>query len=134
MTPTGPMTPESYLGYARLENYAGKNVIPNRFATYAFPKSIPANVLAYSGRWDVGAQTITAGAGARLRLNFEAQDVYIVMGGHGTVHALVNGKPTRTIHVNAERLYTVLSGDSTKAALLELRFSPGVQAYSFTFG
>ncbi len=134
MTPTGPMTPESYLGYARLENYAGKNVIPNRFATYAFPKSIPSNVLAYSGRWNVGPQTITAGANAGLRLNFEAQDVYIVMGGHGTVQALVNGKPTRTIHVNAERLYTVLSGDSTKAALLELRFSPGVQAYSFTFG
>jgi hypothetical protein len=39
----------------------------------------------------------------------------------------------RTIHVDAERLYTVWSGAS-RQALLELRFSPGVRGYSFTFG
>jgi hypothetical protein len=39
----------------------------------------------------------------------------------------------RTIDVDAERLYTVWSG-APRRALLELRFSPGVQAYSFTFG
>ena len=132
-TPNGLMTPESYLGYARLTNYVGKNPVPNAFASYRFPGSLPANTLAYDGRWRIGAQAITAGTGARLRLNFEASDVYIVMGGHGTVHALINGKPTRTIAVNAERLYTVRSSTPT-SALLELRFSPGVQAYSFTFG
>ena len=68
-----------------------------------------------------------------LRLQFAASDVYIVMGGHGTVRALVNGKPTRTIRVDAQRLYTVRSAKPTEG-LLELRFSPGVQAYSFTFG
>jgi hypothetical protein len=45
----------------------------------------------------------------------------------------VDGKPTGTIKVNAEKLYTVRAGKPTEA-LLELRFSPGVQAYSFTFG
>jgi hypothetical protein len=49
------------------------------------------------------------------------------------VRSFVNGKPTSSIHVDAERLYTVRSGTPTDA-LLELRFSPGVQAYSFTFG
>jgi thiol-disulfide isomerase/thioredoxin len=132
-TPSGLLTPESYLGYARLTNYVGANPVPNKFTNYAFPSSLPANTLAYDGSWRVGAQAITAGKNARLRLQFEASNVYIVMGGHGTVRSFVNGNPTGTIRVNAERLYTVRSGKPTDA-LLELRFSPRVQAYSFTFG
>jgi cytochrome c biogenesis protein CcdA/thiol-disulfide isomerase/thioredoxin len=132
-TPGGLLTPESYLGYARLTNYVGRNPVPNRFARYAFPADLPANTLAYDGEWRVGSEAITAGNGARLRLHFEASDVYIVMGGRGTVRALVDGKPGRTIRVDAQRLYTVRAGKPTDA-LLELRFSPGVQAYSFTFG
>src|SRR5581483_4034765 len=119
-TPSGLMTPESYLGYARLTNYVGRNPTPDRFAQYAFPATLPANTLAYDGTWRVGAQAITAGAGARIRIHFEASHVYIVMGGRGTVQALVDGKPVRTLHVDAERLYTVWSGASTDA-LLELR-------------
>ena len=132
-TPSGLLTPESYLGYARLTNYIGANPVPDKFATYAFPSSLQANTLAYDGSWRVGAQAITAGKNARLRLQFEASNVYIVMGGHGTVRSFVDGKPTGTIRVDAEKLYTVRSGKPTDA-LLELRFSPGVQAYSFTFG
>jgi cytochrome c biogenesis protein CcdA/thiol-disulfide isomerase/thioredoxin len=132
-TPSGLLTPESYLGYARLTNYVGANPVPNKFTNYTFPSSLPANTLAYDGSWRVGAQAITAGKNARLRLQFEASNVYIVLGGHGTVRSFVDGRPGRTIPVNAERLYTVRSGKPTDA-LLELRFSPGVQAYSFTFG
>ena len=127
------MTPESYLGYARLTNYVGRSPAPNRFAQYTFPGDLPANTLAYDGRWRVGPEAITAGKHARLRLHFEASDVYIVMGGRGTVRASVDGRPTRTIRVDAQRLYTARTGKPTDA-LLELRFSPGVQAYSFTFG
>ncbi len=132
-TPSGLLTPESYLGYARLTNYVGTNPVPNRFTNYAFPSSLPANTLAYDGSWRVGAQAITAGNHARLRLQFEASNVYIVMGGHGTVRSFIDGKPTGSLRVDAEKLYTVRSGKPTDA-LLELRFSPGVQAYSFTFG
>ena len=133
-TPNGVMTPESYLGYARLSNYLGRNPLPNKLATYSFPAQLPANTLAYAGRWNIGAQAITAGPGARLRLSFEAKDVYIVLGGHGTVRATIDGKPAGTIHVNAERLYTVRSSTIDESGLLELSFSPGVQGYSFTFG
>jgi thiol-disulfide isomerase/thioredoxin len=132
-TPSGLMTPESYLGYARLQNYVGRNPIPNVSARYTFPATLPLNALAYDGTWRVGAQAITAGPRARLRLHYEAAHVYVVMGGRGTVQALVDGRPVRTIHVDAERLYTVWSGAS-RQALLELRFSPGVRGYSFTFG
>ncbi len=36
--------------------------------------------------------------------------------------------------MNAQRLYTVRTSTQTADATLELRFTPGVQAYSFTFG
>jgi cytochrome c biogenesis protein CcdA/thiol-disulfide isomerase/thioredoxin len=134
MTPTGLLTPESYLGYARLENYVGRNPVPDRFAQYTFPPTIPQSTLAYDGQWRVGSQAITAGPGARLRLRFQASNVYIVMGGRGTVQAFIDGKPTGTLHVDAQRLYTVRASTHPLMGLLELRFSPGVQAYSFTFG
>jgi cytochrome c biogenesis protein CcdA/thiol-disulfide isomerase/thioredoxin len=133
-TPTGLLTPESYLGYGRLSNYVGTNPAPNVSANYHFATAIPDNTLSYDGRWRVGAEQIVAGANARLRLRFQAKNVYIVLGGRGTVHALIDGKPAGTIHVDAQRLYTVRSSSTSESALLELRFSPGVQAYSFTFG
>jgi len=70
----------------------------------------------------------------RLRLRFHAKNVYIVLGGRGTVRAVINGKPVRTLNVDSYRLYTVRASRKTADALLELRFTPGVQAYSFAFG
>jgi mannose-6-phosphate isomerase-like protein (cupin superfamily) len=82
----------------------------------------------------VGGERIVALKNASLRLHFHAKNVYIVLGGRGTVRALVEGEPTRTLKVDAQRLYTVRSSTKTADATLELRFSPGVEAYSFTFG
>jgi len=134
MTPTGLLTPESYLGYARLSNYVGTRPVPNVSTRYHFAATIPDDTLSYDGLWRVGSESIVAGANARLRLRFQAKNVYIVLGGHGTVHALIDGKPAGTIDVNAQRLYTVRSSNRSESALLELRFSRGIQAYSFTFG
>jgi thioredoxin family protein len=133
-TPTGLMTPETYLGYARLANYAGTRVSPDEKANYLLPPSLPQNALAYGGEWRVGSEEIVAGQQASLRLHFHAKDVYIVLGGKGTVRALIDGKPTTVLHVDAQRLYTVRSSKTTEDATLELRFTPGLQAYSFTFG
>jgi hypothetical protein len=133
-TPTELVTPETYLGYSRLQSYTGSHIAPDVAHAYTFPSSVPQNSLSYAGIWTVGGEKIVAGQGARLRLHFQAKDVYIVLGGRGTVHALINGKPTKTFRVDSYRLYTVRASNKLADALLELRFSPGVQAYSFTFG
>jgi thiol-disulfide isomerase/thioredoxin len=133
-TPNEAQTPESYLGYAKLTRYAGSTLKPNRAATYRFAARLPLNELTYAGRWTVGAESIVAGAGARLRLHFFAEDVYIVLGGRGTVRASIDGKPAGAFHVDSFRLYTVRASHTLKNGLLELRFTPGVRAYSFTFG
>jgi cytochrome c biogenesis protein CcdA/thiol-disulfide isomerase/thioredoxin len=133
-TPRELLTPETYLGYARLQNYVGSRVVPNAFAPYRYAHSLADSDLSYSGTWKVGGEKIVAGPGAGLRLHFHAQNVYIVLGGRGTVRATIDGKPAGTLHVDAYRLYTVRASHTTADATLQLDFSSGVQAYSFTFG
>jgi cytochrome c biogenesis protein CcdA/thiol-disulfide isomerase/thioredoxin len=133
-TPTEQSTPESYLGTERLARYVGSTIRPNVPTEYTFASALPQNDLTYAGNWTVGSQRIVAGLGARLRLHFLARYVYIVLGGKGTVRALIDGKPARTIHVTSDRLYTVVSGAAPREDVLELQFSPGVNAYAFTFG
>src|SRR5665213_2050899 len=132
--PSGLVTPESYLGTARIARYVGSRINPNVMAQYTFAKVLPQDDLSYAGAWNVGAERIVAGKDARLRLHYHASNVYIVLGGHGTVHAVVDGKPTRTLDVTEDRLYTVIQGVASSDGVLELRMSPGVNAYAFTFG
>jgi hypothetical protein len=134
-TPQHLTTPESYLGWARLARYVGSPITPDRAATYRFPREITLNNLSYAGRWTVGRERIVAGRGARLRLHFLAQQVYLVLGGRGRLQVFVGGRPVKTVRVNGlSRLYTLLSYPGLSEGALELRFTPGISAYAFTFG
>ena len=134
-TPRGMMTPESYLGYQRLARFAQKTVTPGRFATYHLPAGdLHENELAYGGRWKVQAERIVAGPGAQLRLRFVARSVHLVLGGHGSVAVIVDGTPVGVVPVRGSRLYTLARLPTAQSRLLELHFSPGVEAYAFTFG
>jgi thiol-disulfide isomerase/thioredoxin len=133
-TPNGPLTPESYLGFGRLDRFVGSKLYPRKMAHYELPKALGLNDLAYGGYWRVEQQRIVSGRDARLRLRFYARNVYLVLGGKGRVQVLVDGKPVQTVVVTADKLYTLVQGDRIRDALLELRFSPSVEAYAFTFG
>jgi mannose-6-phosphate isomerase-like protein (cupin superfamily) len=127
------VTPESYLGYERLARYAGSPIAPGREAEYRLPSKLPQNELAYGGEWRVEGERIVAGRGARLRLHFHASDVFLVLGGRGRVDIFERGRKTRTVRVDAYRLYTLRRG-APEDAVMELRVTPGVAAYAFTFG
>jgi cytochrome c biogenesis protein CcdA/thiol-disulfide isomerase/thioredoxin len=128
------LTPESYLGTARIARYVGSKIHPNTMAPYTFATALPQDDLTYAGEWNVGAQKIVAGLGARLRLHYQARFVYVVLGGNGTVQTVINDKPAKTLHVTMDKLYTVVSQKAPSEGVLELRMSPGVDAYAFTFG
>jgi cytochrome c biogenesis protein CcdA/thiol-disulfide isomerase/thioredoxin len=135
-TPRDLATPESYLGAERLDRFASPGgVIPNVKTIYRFPSSLPQNDLAYAGEWTVRPQKIVAGRAARLRLHFHARHVYLVLGGSGDLGVVVNGKPVKSVRVRGfSRLYTLLSYPQVRDAVLELRFTPGLEGYAFTFG
>jgi cytochrome c biogenesis protein CcdA/thiol-disulfide isomerase/thioredoxin len=135
-TPLGHavITPESYLGYKRLDRYAGSPVQEDEEAEYAFPRTLDPDELAFAGRWRVEGERAVAGRDARLRLDYRARDVYLVLGGSGTVRVLVDGKPERTVRVRGDRLYTLVQRERSGPHRLELRLDPGVEGYAFTFG
>lgn len=137
-TPTGELTPESYLGWQRIDRFVGSRIVPNREADYEIPLVVPGNEMAYGGRWTVEEERIVAGDGARLRLAFHARDVFLVLGTSGgteTVEVTLDGERTRTVHVTGDRLYTLARIPGPAADhILDLSFSPGTEAYAFTFG
>jgi cytochrome c biogenesis protein CcdA/thiol-disulfide isomerase/thioredoxin len=131
----GEITPESYLGFERLDRYAGSPLRPGAAAAYSFPRTpLALHHLAFDGRWRVEGERAVAGVGARLRLRFQARDVHLVLSGRGPVQVLVDGRRVRTVRVDGDRLYTLVRGSAVRDGLLELRVAPGVAAYAFTFG
>jgi len=137
-TPTGEQTPETYLGYQRLDRFVGSELVPDREAEYAIPEYVPLHGVAYGGRWTVEDERIVAGEGARLRLPFHARDVFLVLGasdGPGTVDVSVDGERVGTVAVTVHDLYTLARIPGEKRDhVLDLRVSPGTEAYAFTFG
>jgi len=137
-TPSGEQTPETYLGYQRLDRLVGSELVPDREAEYEIPEYVPLHGVAYGGRWTVEDERIVAGEGARLRLPFHARDVFLVLGasdGPGTVEVSVDGKRVGTVAVTVHDLYTLARIPGEKRDhVLDLRVSPGTEAYAFTFG
>jgi len=134
-TPTEATTPEAYLGSAHPTSLDGQTISEGQDAVYTLPSSIPANAYAYGGTWNIGSQASTAGPDATLQLDFQAKDVYLVLGGSGTVGVDVDGKALPTVTVGGvPRLYQLVGGAQPQTGLLSLTVSPGVAAYDFTFG
>ena len=52
----------------------------------------------------------------------------------GLVTVLVDGKRRGDVRVDGPRLYTAVSQRGVSDGKLELHFTPGISAYSFTFG
>ncbi len=134
-TPMDARNPETYLGYDRIQYLWETTPVPDTAAPYEIPGAVPLGEYALSGTWTIGSEDATAGPDARLELGFEAKDIYLVLGGTGTVEVSVNGAAPTTISVGAlPGLYTLLSSGSVREGVLTLTFSRGVQAYDFTFG
>ncbi len=135
-TPTSPdLTPESYVGYQRLSNAVGTAVADDRTITYHPPSTIPSNSLAFGGKWTVHGEEATAGRDATIGLQFTADDVYLVLSGHGNVDVANNGRHVKTVNVaGIPSLFTLFSSNTLQSGVLTLSFSPGLEAYDITFG
>jgi cytochrome c biogenesis protein CcdA/thiol-disulfide isomerase/thioredoxin len=132
-TPTGPLTPETYLGSKRLERNGGAPVLEGEHA-YTFPRGLEGDELAFGGVWTVEGERAVAGLGGALRIRYRARDVHLVLTGTGTVEVRVDGAPERRVRVAGDRLYTLVRRPSLARHLLELRLTPGLAVYAFTFG
>ena len=134
-TPTSPdQTPETYLGAERASTFDGAPQLPLGTHTFTPPGSVPLDEFGLSGTFTVSPQEITARKNAEISLNFVADHVYLDVGGTGTITATVGGKTTTYKVSGAPDIYTVVSEPALVHGLLNIKLSPGLQAYSFTFG
>lgn len=137
-TPLLETSPESYLGYRYGLTYIDSGVAPvqNVATEYHFPAQLSPTTFALSGMWDEHAEEATSVKDSRLEINYNAQYVYLVMGGTGTVTISAgDGTASTTIHVSGvPRLYTLYRAKSTSTGTMVMNFTPGVRAFDFTFG
>jgi cytochrome c biogenesis protein CcdA/thiol-disulfide isomerase/thioredoxin len=132
-TPNDPnQTPETYLGAEREQGYAGSTTYAS--GPFTLPSSLPASSYGLSGPWTIGQESITAGKGAGIKLAFHASDVYLDVGGTGTL-TVSTGGASKVIRVSgAPDIYTVATEQPANDGTVTIGLSPGLTAYSFTFG
>jgi len=133
-TPTQPQTAETYLGSEREQTFASNSMLANGTRTFSYPGSVPDDEFALTGTWNIGDESLTAVKDAGIELNFLASDVYLDIGGTGTIQATVDGKTTTYSISGAPDIYTLVDSKAQERSLLQITLSPGLSAYSFTFG
>jgi cytochrome c biogenesis protein CcdA/thiol-disulfide isomerase/thioredoxin len=135
-TPSGAgQTPETYLGYQYAPlHVSGPAPTPGRPADYRFPATVDPDTFALSGSWTSGAEALTSGPNGGLEINYQANRVYLVLGGEGSVTVRSGGGRTSVLDVSGvPKLYQLPTNGDSRSTLV-LSFTPGVQAYDFTFG
>ncbi len=129
------ITRETYLGSTKRVNFAGTETYTSGQKSFQFPENQPADSFALAGDWTLDTQSITPAEQPRqIRLNYRAKEVRMVLSGKGTVTIEQNGQ-TKTIQVDGTpNSYQLLATQQVRGGSLTATVSPGVQAFSFTFG
>jgi len=132
---SGSTTPETYLSLGKMVNFAGTEEYASGTNTYKFPKDQPADTFALKGDWTLDFQNAQpAEEDASIRLNYTASEVRMVLGGEGTVTLKVGDKTTTFEVSGTPNSYPLIPKGEPGTGTLEVTMSPGLQAYSFTFG
>lgn len=151
-TPTGQISPETYLGSKRMQYYFPTGSLSNGTQNFTLENNPPVNSFSFGGQWTINDEEAIAGSNAVLTYHFQAEKVYIILrpaanGSVGTVKVFLDGKQidgsvagsdvrNGVVTVDLDRLYNVVDlhgkiGDH----ILRLEFqTPGIKAYTFTFG
>lgn len=127
-------TPEIYFNIFRVNNYRGNGRYQEGSASYEFPSVLHEDSFALDGDWTVDDQGITASDGSAIRLEYYAEHVYLNVGGEGTL-TVTDDAGTRTIRVSGPpNIHDLVERVDAGRGLVTVELSPGLQAYSFTFG
>lgn len=134
-TPKTRLTPETYLAPDKATTYGGDGSYQAGTAAFSFPAQLANDRFALRGRWTLDDQGITAESDdAAIRLNYTAKDVFVVVGGTGTLTVTRNGTSTATPIGGVPTLHEIVSDGGAQRDQLDLHVSKGLQVFSFTFG
>ena len=140
-------TPELYLGYSRMERLASpENFVANKMNSFSVPKTLPKNSFAFEGDYLLMPEYANSSKGAKLLLNFEAKEVFLVARPKeksGEIKIKLDGKEeffgedsdSGITTIDSDRLYKLIKLPSLGEHLLEIDFQDSnVEIYAFTFG
>jgi cytochrome c biogenesis protein CcdA/thiol-disulfide isomerase/thioredoxin len=147
------LSPETYLGFARAENFASPGGAVEKHAHVYAGADLRLNEWSLSGDWTIGEERADLNrAGGAIAFRFHARDLHLVLGPGA------DGKPARfRVRIDGaapgdsagadidaqgeglasgERLYQLVrQKGAVRDRLFEIEFlDPGVRAYAFTFG
>jgi len=143
-------SPETYVGYARAQNFASGPARQDTAATYETPFPLAVNQWGLSGDWTIGREkAVLARPGGAITFRFHARDLHLVMGADHPVRfrVSIDGHRPGADHgvdtdadgngvVQGQRLYQLIRqrGDIQDRTFRIEFLDPGVEAFSFTFG
>ena len=145
-------TPETYLGYSRLENMVNSSQLKfDTTQTYQFDGELNAHEWALLDDWEVTDEaSISRSANSTLLLNFTAKEVYLVIESETPAKMKVYvddqlvselGLSHEDVDENSEititepRLYQLVRSDEMlQGSILRLEFEEGISINAFTFG
>lgn len=133
-------TPETYLGYGRIDNFASIDPIKeDRLFEYSDPDRLNPNDFSFNGKWTVTEERAQPEQGATLTMDFDSKDVFLVMGSKnkikGKVKIYLDGKLFNQIEVDQYRLYDIFKLSEPGRHVLKLEFQDSnLELYAFTFG
>jgi thiol-disulfide isomerase/thioredoxin len=148
------LSPESYVGYAKAENFASPGgLVAGAAKTYAAPSTLRLNHWGFAGVWNVSGEFATLSqAPGGIRFRFHARDLHSVLGPSAPGQSArfrvkLDGAAPGADHgvdvdadgegrVQEPRLYQLIrQKGSVIDRTFEIEFlDPGVRAYVFTFG
>jgi cytochrome c biogenesis protein CcdA/thiol-disulfide isomerase/thioredoxin len=140
-------TPETYLGYARIDNFVSPETIEeNKMSVYSTPSLLSPNTFAYTGNWTVMSEYANPKKGAQLLYNFDAKEVYLVArpkSGTSTMRVYLDDSLqafgedniSGTVMIHADKLYKLIRLTEPGRHILRLQFEDdNTEVYAFTFG
>lgn len=159
LTQTAPrverLSPETYLGSARMELFDPAGSLGNGTQSFNLKANPTQDAFSLGGTWTVTDENVISGAEATLSYRFQAQHVYLVLGS-GTegqssqVKVWLDGQDLSApglqagaggdvgngvVTVTEHRLYELINLPKNGSHVLKLEFlTPGTQAFAFTFG
>jgi len=141
-------TPELYLGSDRISNLVSpQSFEPGEVVSFTLPGILPTNGFAYEGKWVVNPEFAQPAAGAKLYLNFEAKEVFLVARPidsetTGEMKIYLDDSMTDMgednhdgiVTVKKNNLYKLIKLDNPGRHELRIEFDGNVEVYAFTFG
>jgi cytochrome c biogenesis protein CcdA/thiol-disulfide isomerase/thioredoxin len=147
------ISPETYLGYQRAENFASAPAVQDSAADYAASPLLSLNHWALAGNWTIGAERAMLNTpDGRIVYRFHARDLHLVLGPAATGQPIafkvtLDGKAPGEMHgvdvapdgsgvITDQRLYQLIrQTDGAGEHTFSIEFErAGVSAYAFTFG